>query len=158
MPYNRCLGWAATRPAPRARDPARRQSLLFRQQRERFFIERQLVRIHIIIEIIWWTGLAPWVFEFPFPALPPAHASTPQLHLTILLPHQQACKTGPLYVIIANSHSVSILQTSTKSHLFAGPPFVRALTRTPPRRLLALSTGVEGEGWGVKGGGRGFTV
>ena len=27
-----------------------------------------LVRIHFIIVIIGWTGLAPWVFEFPFPA------------------------------------------------------------------------------------------
>ena len=24
-------------------------------------------RIHFIIEMIWWTGLAPWEFEFPFP-------------------------------------------------------------------------------------------
>ena len=37
-------------------------------QREReFFIDNLLVRIHFIIEIIWWTGLAPWEFEFPFP-------------------------------------------------------------------------------------------
>ena len=26
-----------------------------------------LVRIHFIIEMIWWTGLAPREFEFPFP-------------------------------------------------------------------------------------------
>jgi len=25
-----------------------------------------LIRIHFIIEIIWWAGLAPWEFEFPF--------------------------------------------------------------------------------------------
>ena len=25
------------------------------------------VRIHFIIVMIWWTGLAPWEFEFPFP-------------------------------------------------------------------------------------------
>ena len=32
------------------------------QQREReFFIVNLLVRIHYIIEIIWWTGLAPWL-------------------------------------------------------------------------------------------------
>ena len=36
--------------------------------REReFFIDNLLVRIHFIIEMIWWTGLAPWEFEFPFP-------------------------------------------------------------------------------------------
>ena len=37
-------------------------------QREReFFIDNLLVRTHCIIEMIWWTGLAPWEFEFPFP-------------------------------------------------------------------------------------------
>ena len=36
-------------------------------QREReFFIDNLLVRIHFIIEMFWWTGLAPWEFEFPF--------------------------------------------------------------------------------------------
>jgi len=33
-----------------------------------FFIDNLLVRIHFIIEMIWRTGLAPWEFEFPFPA------------------------------------------------------------------------------------------
>ena len=32
-----------------------------------FFIDNLQARIHFIIEMIWWTGLAPWVFEFPFP-------------------------------------------------------------------------------------------
>ena len=36
--------------------------------REReLFIDNLLVRIHFIIEMIWWTGLAQWEFEFPFP-------------------------------------------------------------------------------------------
>ena len=30
-------------------------------------MDKLLVRIHFIIEIIWWTGLAPWDFEFSFP-------------------------------------------------------------------------------------------
>jgi len=30
-------------------------------------IDNLLVRIHFIVDMIWWTGLAPWVFEFPFP-------------------------------------------------------------------------------------------
>ena len=35
--------------------------------REReFFIDNLLVRIHFIILMIRWTGLAPWEFEFPF--------------------------------------------------------------------------------------------
>jgi len=32
-----------------------------------FFFDNLLVRIHFIIEMIGWTGLAPWEFEFPFP-------------------------------------------------------------------------------------------
>ena len=35
--------------------------------REReFFIDNLLVRIHFIIVMIRWTGLAPWEFAFPF--------------------------------------------------------------------------------------------
>ena len=37
-----------------------------RQERE-FFIDNLLVRIHFIIVMIRWTGLAPWEFEFNFP-------------------------------------------------------------------------------------------
>ena len=37
-----------------------------RLERE-FSIYNLLVRIHFIIEMIMWTGLAPWEFEFPFP-------------------------------------------------------------------------------------------
>ena len=32
-----------------------------------FFIDNLLVRIHCIIVMIRWTGLAPWEFEFAFP-------------------------------------------------------------------------------------------
>ena len=32
-----------------------------------FLIENLLVRIHFIIVMIRWTGLAPWEFELPFP-------------------------------------------------------------------------------------------
>ena len=36
-------------------------------RRERdFFVENLLGRVHYIIKMIWWTGLAPWVFKFPF--------------------------------------------------------------------------------------------
>ena len=37
-----------------------------RRERE-FFLDNLLARIHIIIEMIRWTGLAPWEIEFPFP-------------------------------------------------------------------------------------------
>ena len=29
-----------------------------------FYIDNLLVRIHFIIEMIWWTGLVPWEFAF----------------------------------------------------------------------------------------------
>ena len=32
-----------------------------------FFIDKLLVRIHVTIEMIWYTGLAPWEFELSFP-------------------------------------------------------------------------------------------
>ena len=32
-----------------------------------FLIDNLLVRIHLIIVMIRWTGLAPWEFDFPFP-------------------------------------------------------------------------------------------
>jgi hypothetical protein len=31
-----------------------------------FLIDNLLVRIHLIIVIIWWTGLAPWELEISF--------------------------------------------------------------------------------------------
>jgi len=39
--------------------------LLSCSERE-FVIDNLLVQIHFINEMIWWTGLAPWEFEFPF--------------------------------------------------------------------------------------------
>ena len=37
-------------------------------ERERdFVINNLLVRIHFIIEMIWWTGIAPWELQFPSP-------------------------------------------------------------------------------------------
>jgi len=42
-------------------------ALGFPSRERECFIDNLLVRIHLIIEIIWWTGLAPWEFEFPFP-------------------------------------------------------------------------------------------
>ena len=41
-------------------------TLLKRTERE-FFIDNLLVRVHMIIVMITWTGLAPWEFEFPLP-------------------------------------------------------------------------------------------
>jgi hypothetical protein len=35
-----------------------------------FFTGNLLLRIHFVIEMIWWTGLTPWEFELTFPYLP----------------------------------------------------------------------------------------
>ena len=57
-----------TRASIVCRLPERTVSLARYTQREReFFIDNLLVRIHFIIVMIRWTGLAPWDFEFPFP-------------------------------------------------------------------------------------------
>ena len=32
-------------------------------------IDNLLVRVHCIIEMVRWNGLAPWEFEFPFPGI-----------------------------------------------------------------------------------------
>ena len=42
-------------------------SLSIWEMEREFFIDNLLVRIHYIIVMIRWTGLAPWEFEFPFP-------------------------------------------------------------------------------------------
>ena len=39
----------------------------FTEREREFFIDNQLVRIHVIIVMIRWTGLAPWEFGNPFP-------------------------------------------------------------------------------------------
>ena len=41
-------------------------SLNILHERE-FVIDNLLVRIHFLIEMIWWIGLAPWEFEVPLP-------------------------------------------------------------------------------------------
>ena len=37
-----------------------------RERKREFFIDNLLVRIHSIIVMLRWTGLAPWGFEFSF--------------------------------------------------------------------------------------------
>ena len=52
-----------------------------------FFIGNLLVRIHFIIVMIRWTGLAPWEFEFPFPgSLPSTFLAAPARQLSLLWP------------------------------------------------------------------------
>ena len=45
----------------------RREKQLTIVRERKFCIENLLVRVHFIIEMIRWTGLAPWEFEFPLP-------------------------------------------------------------------------------------------
>ena len=43
-------------------------TVAFRCYERAFFFDNLLVRIHCIIDTLRWTGLAPWEFEFLFPA------------------------------------------------------------------------------------------
>ena len=54
--------------------PCSPQGLLDTNRERVFFIGNLLVRIHFIIVMNRWTGLAPWEFEFPLP--PCLHQST----------------------------------------------------------------------------------
>jgi len=51
----------------RAHLPGWREHRLWERREIEFFIDNLLVRIHFIIAMIKWTGLAPLEFEFPFP-------------------------------------------------------------------------------------------
>ena len=81
-----------------------------------FFIDNLLARIHFIIVMIRWTGLASWEFEFPFPGsltstfLVPYHCTNGTRQLsphnettestsrpypwTVAHPQMQRCSTG----------------------------------------------------------------
>ena len=43
-----------------------------RKRDRKFFIDNILVQIHFNLEMIRWTGLAPWEFEFSFPGSLPS--------------------------------------------------------------------------------------
>ena len=62
-----------------------------------FFVDNLLVRIHVFIEMIRWTGLAPWGFEFPFPGSQP----TAGLVDLLLTSHQKS--TFYLYLKMVDS-------------------------------------------------------
>ena len=49
------------------------------------FIDNPLVRIHFIIEMIRWTGLAPWLLKFPFPGSLTSACLDPPRQLSIAL-------------------------------------------------------------------------
>ena len=49
------------------RDPVHVPRNLKSTSEREFLIDNLLVRIHFIIEMIRWTGLAPWEFELFFP-------------------------------------------------------------------------------------------
>ena len=36
------------------------------RQERHFFVDNLLVQIHFVFEMIWWTGLSPWEFDFLF--------------------------------------------------------------------------------------------
>jgi hypothetical protein len=60
------------------------------------FIDNPLVRIHFIIEMIWWIGLAPWEFEFPFPgSLIPTFLERLSIHSTFRFTYHNPRRIHP---------------------------------------------------------------
>ena len=75
-------------------------------QREReVFIDNLLVRIHLIIVMIRWTGLAPWEFEFPFPG---SRTSTFLCQVALHLP---SGRINQGMVVVATSSSSLLLSS-----------------------------------------------
>ena len=72
--------------------------------RERkFCIDNLLVRIHFIIEMIWWTGLTPWELGLPFSDSltstfhkPHPLRSVPGMNVTLTIPAAYGCSEVPL--------------------------------------------------------------
>ena len=58
--------WRGQTNSNSARRCAQVRCVLYTPEKE-ILIDNSLVRIHFIVEMIWWTGLAPWKFELPFP-------------------------------------------------------------------------------------------
>ena len=56
-----------------------------------FFVDNLLVRIHFIIVMIGWTGLAPWEFAFPFPG---------SLTITFLVRKVECCTDGTTHLLL----------------------------------------------------------
>ena len=68
---------------------ARGGGVFLRARKIVLFIDNLLVRIRFVVEVIWWTGLAPWEFEFPFPG---------SLISTFLVRARKLCSAGdPLH-------------------------------------------------------------
>ena len=91
------------------------------------FIYNLLVRIHLIIEMIWWTGLAPWEFEFLFhaalhlPSYPqgsdegrPPHVA---LQVSERLTHLRVC-SGLFFFL---DRSLGLIELMTPGHKVKGP-------------------------------------
>ena len=91
-----------------------------RTTERKFFIDNLLVRTHLIIEIISWTGLAPWEYEFLFPGsliptfldkdhilLSRFSSTSPAFHLrpSTLNPHTQTLTPQPSTL---NPHSSTL--------------------------------------------------
>jgi len=62
-----------------------------------FFIDNLLIRIHSIIEMIWWTGLVPRESEFPFPgSLKSTFLKVGVTHVASLFSATMASLTSPI--------------------------------------------------------------
>ena len=81
-----------------------------------FFIDNLLVRIHFIIVMIRWTGLAPSEFESPFPFRQHACSSTlPPLHVRPYPPHHLTLPSTE-----SPNHLHRITFTKSPAHMCCG--------------------------------------
>jgi len=120
--------------------------------RERaFFIDNLLVRIHFIIVMVRWTGLAPWEFEFPSPG---SLTSTFRLHTR----HPFNNHTCIVYIINVWSINKGMDGTCTESittNLYNVPsPVILQHGAVSPVPFALVSV----QGSGFRGSGSGFRV
>ena len=88
-----------------------------RSTREKeFFIDNLLVRIHFIVVMMRWNGLAPWVFKTPFPGSPTstfaldAQGVEQRVHI----------RHGVLFIQVSRKHIVGKGPDTPLSTFYAG--------------------------------------
>ena len=104
-----------------------------------FFIDNLLVRIHFIIVMIRWTGLAPWEFEFPFPQVGRRGCAAAQpryLSLSRSLFSVPPAFVFPAHISLSHSTSVSHTQVGRRG---SAPPQPRSLLAAFTSKLFTLS-------------------
>jgi hypothetical protein len=113
-----------------------------------FFIDTLLVRVHFIVEMIWWTGLAPWECEFPFEVALHLPSST-SLHSTVY-GVRFAARPRPENITSSNGHHrTTHLRPSRPTLVPARPPVCTSTSVKRcvcPKKQWPWSRGCPGRG------------